>query len=72
MDQKAHDVVEEPELRLLIAEALLKEESALTNEDFDHYKKAIDKNNKGKITYEDYVSDSLCSSNTSLEREPRT
>lgn len=71
VDQKAHDVVEEPELRLLIAEVLLKEESALTNEDFETYKKAIDKNNTGKITYEDYVNASLYSSSISLEREPR-
>lgn len=55
VDQKGHDVVEETELRLLIAEVLLKDSAALTQEEFDQYRTAIDKNNTGKITYEQYV-----------------
>jgi Ca2+-binding EF-hand superfamily protein len=55
VDQKGHDAVEEPELKLLIAESLLKNVTDLTNEEFEKYQKLIDKNNTGKITYEDYV-----------------
>ena len=34
VDQKAHDIVEEPELKLLISESLLKSVTDLSSEEF--------------------------------------
>jgi hypothetical protein len=69
VDQKSHDIVDEPELKLLIAESLLKNVDDLSIDEFNKYKILIDKNNTGKITYEDYVNIQLFSSNTSLVKE---
>jgi hypothetical protein len=56
-------------LKLLIAESLLKSVADLSVDEFNKYKILIDKNNTGKITYEDYVNIQLFSSNTSLDKE---